>query len=477
MASRMLKGGAWLSAGNALSAIFGFLRNIAIARLVSVSDFGVVVLLSMIVSVVELVSNLAIDRLLIQAPDGNDEKLQATAHVLQVVRGVIGGALVLALASTLANLFHVPDAAWAFQVLALVPVIRGFSHLDTVRVQREMVFQPTFWVLALPAGISVAVAVPLAYWQRDYSAIVWAMLAQTIAQTSITHFMATRRYQWAWSRELAMRILTFGWPLLANGLLMFVVFQGDKAVIAAAFTPEVVGWYGAAFMLCMTPAMLATSILQSLLLPVMSRHQDKPAEFIRHFERATQIYLGVGLVIALIFSVWGGNLLTLLFGHRYDAGTDAIILLGVAQGIRVAKGGQFVSSVALGRTKDPLIANLARGAAFFAAVYLVAIGYGPLTVAATGIAGELVSYLVSVRLLIDWQARANEQNWTRFSVFVILISFSWVVGSILQPELSKMAYHALAVAWICVAIAIYVAVSPEVRIMLGKLAKQILASK
>jgi O-antigen/teichoic acid export membrane protein len=473
MSSRMLKGGAWLSAGNALSAIFGFLRNIAIARLVSVSDFGVVVLLSMIVSVVELVSNLAIDRLLIQAPDGDDRKLQATAHVLQVVRGVIGGALVLALASTLARLFHVPDATWAFQVLALVPVIRGFSHLDTVRVQREMVFHPTFWVLALPAAISVAVAVPLAYWQRDYSAIVWAMLAQTLAQSAITHFMATRRYEWAWSRELALRILAFGWPLLANGLLMFVVFQGDKAVIAAAFTPEVVGWYGAAFMLCLTPAMLATSILQGLLLPVMSRHQHDPAEFVRHYARTTQVCMGLGLALAIILVVWGPDLLVLLFGQRYEIGVGVLMLLGIAQGIRLAKAGEFVSSIALARTKDPLVANVARGAALPVAIGFVMIGYGPMTLAAAGICGELVSYFVSIRLLAKLQATSGGPRWPVFVISAALVGLSWAISSNLRSEVSVHAYHAIALVWFLFSISLFVTMSQEVRTLLGQFVRQL----
>src|SRR5690349_5422803 len=91
---RLLRGGVWLTAGNVLSALASFLRNIAIARLVSVEDFGVVALLTLTLSVVETVSNLAIDRLLVQAPDGDDATLQSTAHLLQVARGLLGGVIV-----------------------------------------------------------------------------------------------------------------------------------------------------------------------------------------------------------------------------------------------------------------------------------------------------------------------------------------------------------------------------------------------
>ena len=239
---RLLRGGAWLTAGNALSAGASFLRNIIIARLVSVEDFGIVVLLTLTLAVFETISNLSVDRILIQAPDGDDPKLQATAHALQVVRGVFAGIIVFFAAALIASLLKIPHAAWAFQTLALVPVIRSLIHLDTVRFQREMYYKPTFWVDALPQMVSLILAAPLAYWLRDYSVIIWAMLGQVLTQVIVTHYLASRRYLWVWDRNTVLRILAFCWPLLANGLLMFTIFQGDKALIAFAFSAKVEKW-------------------------------------------------------------------------------------------------------------------------------------------------------------------------------------------------------------------------------------------
>lgn len=468
---RWVRAGAWLTAGNGLAAIFSFLRNIAIARLVSVEDFGVVVLLSLTLSVVETVSNLAIDRLLVQAPDGDDPQLQATAHALQVARGVVGGLVVFAAAALVARIFKVPDAAWAFQALALVPLIRSFAHLDNVRVQREMHFQPTFWVIALPTGLSLMVAIPVAYWSRDYSAIVWATLAQALAHTAVTQLLASRPYRWAWNRAVTMRILSFGWPLLANGLLMFVIFEGDKAVVAVAFNPETVGWYGAAFMLSMAPATMIASVMQSLLSPLLSKCQSLPSEFARRYEQTVQASLGAGLLIAAIFAALGPELLVVLFGPAYRAGSEVVILLGLAQGIRVAKGGQFVCSVALARTKDPLIGNAGRGIAFFVAIGLVTIGFGPVAVAAAGLFGELGSYLIATRLLVRRGYPTASWPFLQVSTFLTLAAFSLAIGTILRSAVPPLVHIAFASVWVVASIAIYVSVSPSLRKVLGQFIK------
>jgi O-antigen/teichoic acid export membrane protein len=460
---RLIRGGVWLTAGNALSAGASFLRNIAIARLVSVEDFGIVVLLSMTLSIVETVSNIAIDRLLVQAPDGDDAELQAAAHVLQVVRGLLGGAVVYLLATSVAVLFKVPQVTWAFQVLALVPAIRSFSHLDTVRFQREMHYKPTFWVDAFPQAVSLAIAVPLAYWLRDYSAIVWTMLVQAMVQLTITHVLASRPYRWAWHPKMMRRILSFGWPLLANGLLMFAILQGDKAIIAIAFSPEVVGWYGAAFMLTMAPAMLVGSVIQSLLLPVLARYQTNLKEFSFRYEQVVQACMAVGLMTAIGFTIFGPELLVMLFGSPYRQGTEVVILLGLTQGIRIAKAGQFIPSIALARTKDPLISNLARGISLFVAVGLVMVGYGPVMVAVIGLFGEILAYAFAMRLLSRHLLSPISKQLPQILVCLMLAGLSWVLGEALRGPALSLVQFIIGFVWIVVATGCFVAAAPALR--------------
>jgi O-antigen/teichoic acid export membrane protein len=460
---RLLRGGAWLTAGNALSAGASFLRNIMIARLVSVEDFGIVVLLSLILSTVEIVGNLAVERLLVQASDGDDPVLQATAHALQVVRGVIGALIVFLSADWIATLFKIPQATWALQILSLVPAIRSLIHLDTVRYQREMRFKPTFWVDVFPQALSLVVAVPLAYWLRDYSAIVWSMLAQALAQTMTTHAMASRSYGWVWDRKTMIRILSFGWPLMANALLMLIIFQGDKAVIAIGFSTEVVGWYGVAFMLSMAPAMLVTSVMQGLLLPVLSNCQDMPEEFKHRYNQVVQACLAVGLLTAAAFAVFGPELLVALFGGRYRDGTEVVILLGMTQGVRIAKAGQFVSALALGSTTIPMIANLARGAALLAAIGLVSIGYGPVAVAIMGLVGEMVSYVIGTHLLAIRVRSPVIHQLPLIGVWLALAGMSWAVGAELRGLAPSLMQFILGVVWFSGVAVLFISVSAALR--------------
>lgn len=396
---KLLKGGIWLTAGNVISALAGFLRNILIARFVSVEDFGVASLLALTMSVVEMASNLAIDRLIVQAPDGDSPRLQATGQAFQAIRGVAGGIVLFTAAQYVADFFKVPHAAWAFQCLALVPTIRGFVHLDIIRYQRKMHFSPSVWAEALPQLASLAIAWPLAVWLHDFSVMVWAIIVQSLFYLFLSFLLAERPYKWAWERIVLSRMVDFGWPLLINGLLMFIIFQGDKAIVGAAFSMKTLGWYSAAFSLTLAPAILVTKVAQSLLLPILSKLQADSQVFSERFPLVIHACLLVGLAMGVFFIAFGPELLVLLFGHRYQEGVSIVVLLGLTQAVRVAKSGPMIVAMALAETKNPLLSNLVRGLSLILAIFAVWMEWGVLGIALAGLIGELAAYLISINLL------------------------------------------------------------------------------
>ena len=395
----ILRGGLVLTVGNMTGAAASFARNIIVARLISVEDFGVAALLALSMSFVEMVSNLAIDRLLVQARDGGSERMQSTGQAFQAARGVSSAVVLFFAAEYIAKFFNIEYAAWAFQVLAAVSAIRGFIHLDSVRYQREMNFGASAWIEVVPQLAALALAIPLGIWLGDYRVMLWVIVLQAALQVATSHALATRKYTWTWDGEIMRRMITFGWPLVVNGLLMFVIFQGDKAIVGAAFTMKELGWYSAAFMLALAPSMIITKVLQGLLLPLLAKAQDDRKVFRQRHLLALQgcLLMGLGLATALV--VAGPALLILLYGDRYAEGALVMSLLGLMQGIRVAKAGPMIVAMALGSTKNAMYSNLARAATLFLALVMVWWGWGVSAVAAVGILGEALGFVVSLLLL------------------------------------------------------------------------------
>ena len=398
-ARSILRGGVILTAGNMVGAAASFARNIIVARLISVEDFGIAALLALSMSFVEMVSNLAIDRLLVQARDGDSERMQSTGQAFQAARG-IGSAVVLFFAAGyIAKFFNIQHTAWAFEILAVVPAIRGFIHLDAMRYQREMKFGASAWIEIVPQLAALGFTVLLGIWLDDYRIMLWVIVLQVTLQVATSHALATRKYAWAWDRAVMRRMIYFGWPLMVNGILMFIIFQGDKAIVGAAFTMEELGWYSAAFMLALAPSLIVAKVLQGLFLPLLAKAQDDRQAFLRRYLLALQGCLLAGLGLAASLVVAGPALLILLYGDRYSEGITVMSLLGLMQGIRIAKAGPMIAAMALGSTKNAMYSNLVRALTLFLALMLVWWGWGVSAVAGVGVIGEALGFFVSLILL------------------------------------------------------------------------------
>lgn len=370
------------------------LRNIVVARVLSPDDVGIGATFAVALSLLEMVSYLAADQLLIQAHDGDDEGFQGTAHLLQIVRSLLSALLLLAFAWPIASLFGLRDETWAFQLLAVVPLIRGLSHFDSFRLQRRMSFGPQAKIELASQAAAAALAWPLCSVTRDYTAVLWLVIIQVLARTVATHLVATRRYRLTWNATYARRFMHFGWPLLVNNLLMLIIFQGDRIVVGAAYTLSDLGVYSLAFGLVMMPTVITTHVMSTVALPVLSRIQERPAEFERRYRQLAEVVALVACLVAIPLILEGGVIMRLLYGAEYRAAGAFIGWIAIMQAIRLMRVIPTTAALARGDTLNSLVANLGRAPAIGLAVLAAAEGMPLAWVAATGAVGEAAALLV-----------------------------------------------------------------------------------
>ena len=392
---QVFRGAAVIGVGQGLGQVLSFLRNVIVARLLGPEDFGIAATFALTVSLLEMISDLGADKLIIQAPDGDDPKLQATAQLWQFARLAIGAILILIMAWPLAAMFGVLHARWAFYWLALVPLMRGLMHLDIKRLQRHMRFGAQVSSDLGSQIIATALAWPLAYWLRDYSAMLWIVLVQTAAYVLCSHLRAERAYRWSCDRETAARLFIFGWPLLVNSLLMFGIFQGDRAIIGAIYSMHDLGLYAAATALAFAPSMFLGSIVSSITLPLLSRTQTDRGEFERRYGICIGVLTLIASLLVVILAILGPRLLTLIFGESYAGAGGCLVILGIAQSVRLLRVGTTSAAMALSDTVNSMWSNTWRIGGIVGAAVAAALGLPLLWIAAAALLGEILALCYS----------------------------------------------------------------------------------
>lgn len=400
MKNMIFRGGIKIGVGQVFSQGCSFIRNIIVARLITPSDFGIAATFAIALSIVEMLSNLAAEKLIIQSQHGDEERFQATVQSVQFLRGIFSGIILFCVAGIAADLFGVPEATWAFRWLSIIPVFRGLMHQDINRLQRQMRFGPSIFVEVISIGVMTVFAYPLGIWLRDYSCMLLIILAQSALSALLSHVFAERQYRWVFDKIFAKEIFTFGWPLIINSILIFGILQGDRFIIGSAgrlfknstYTLVDLAIYSVAFTLTFAPTMLIASISTSLFLPILSKCQNEKDKFYRHYKFICEAIALSGGILAIPMVGSGEWIVRIFFGEKYSLNAASLVgWLAVMQSIRIMRIGATLAAMAKGDTKNAMYSNVARSLSLTAVLIIAATGGNIAWIALSGFAGELLA--------------------------------------------------------------------------------------
>ncbi|MCB2135415.1 MAG: oligosaccharide flippase family protein [Rhodobacteraceae bacterium] len=356
----MLKKALLLVSGNAFGSALLLVRNLIIARLISPEDYGIASTFAISMSIVEMMSNFGLNQMIIVDRDGDDPKVQAALQGFQFLRGLTSCILLLLIAGPYARFLGVPEVAWAYQLIAVIPLMNGLQHFDVHRLKRHMNFTPSILSLSVPPLVSVIALWPLALIFGDYRIMLFALFVQAASMVILTHLKAERPYRLALDFALMKRTTMFGWPLLLNGILLFGVFNGERLIVGRELGMLQLGLFSMAFSLTLTPTLVLAGSCQTFFLPQLSAVRDRPEPFQRLAIATMEASLVIGLLLVLGISLIGAPVVDLLLGQKYAAMIPILVPIAVMQAVRVAKTGSAVVALAKERSGNAIAGNLFR---------------------------------------------------------------------------------------------------------------------
>ena len=422
----MLRSVLLLLSGNAFASLLGFARNLLIARLLSVEDYGIAVTFALSMSLVEMASTIGLQQLIVQARQGDTPEFQKGLQAFHLIRGILAGLALFLLADPIARFLGVPDLAWAYQVLALVPAARGFEHFDMHRLTRHRTYGPVLLYKSVPMVLALAAVWPLAVAFDDYRVMLYSLLLQHGLGVAMSHLTAERPYGLTVDRAVIAHAFRFGWPLLVNNALLFLVMQGDRIIVARELGLEILAIFSMGLTLTMTPMTIVAGSLAMFFVPRLSEARDDPARFAHLARGAMQAALAAGLLLVYGALLFSAPLVSFLLGEKYAPLASLVFLFAIWQAINVFKHGCVVSAIALGKNTIQLRANLLRILALPVAWFAATNGAGPVILIAIASAGEAAAGLAFLRLL----RKEFDFEWKKV-IAPVLLWFLFVVSSAL----------------------------------------------
>lgn len=415
--------------------IFAFLRNLIIGRMVSVEDFGIVSTFALAFAIITAVTAAGFDRMLVQAKHGNQEEYQANLHFLQVLRGLAGAIFFLLFAWPYAWFLDNLEIYFAYLIMSVVPLMRGFIHFDIYRRQRDMQFGPFALVTAGAPVASFLVTLALIWFITDYRIIIFSIVVQQGTFVLLSHLIATRKWRMTWNTEVAKTAWHYNWPLLVNGLLIFAIHNGEILLVGGYFGMEVLGWFYVASLLTVTLSLQLESTVSAIKLPGLSRALDDPPAFSRLATEAVEMAMASGMIMLGFIHIVGPVLVVGLFGVKYELALDYLLPLAIVYGLKTLKSGPSVIALAMAKTPLQFYANLPRAAALLVAVLFLSFGASLPVIIVIAFLAEVLCVAIAYGLMFRTSgAAAPDRARTRraFGLFLLVLA-AMVLDAVFNP--------------------------------------------
>lgn len=391
-----------LLSGNAAAALFTLVRNLLLARLISVENYGIAATLGVTLAIVEMASALGLHQQIVQAKDGDDPRFQAVLQGFQLLRGTVSALALFLLAWPIAAFLGVPELAWAYQVLAVMPLLYALVHFDIHRMQRHAIYSPLILTAVIPAALSCAAIWPLVLLFGDWRAMLAVMILQSLVGVIVAHILAERRYAIAFDLPVMRRALRFGLPILGDAVLIFVLFNGEKIIVGRELGMAALGIFAMGVTLTMAPAMIIGRTLQNTFLARLSQIRAEAGPDDRY-----QALVHAACEVTMIFAIFlglgtmflGEVFVHLVLGAKYAPLVPILVQLSILQGLLLLKGGPSVAALSAGQTENALAASIPR-VLLLPVAWWVTVQTGRIDLLiGIAIAGEVVGFVVAAWLM------------------------------------------------------------------------------
>ena len=322
---KTVKGVGWSAAESILRYGVSFVVGIILARLLTPDEYGLIGILTIFITVFEIIIDGGFINALIRKQDAKDIDYCTVFWTNLVVSIVMAGVLFMC-SDLIARFFEREELRGLMRAMSSIVIINALALVQKARLTKALNFKTQTKVAIFAAVGSGLIGIFMAY--RGFG--VWALVAQQLSNAFLTTLFYWIVNRWipriAFSIESFKEMWNFGWKLMLSGIFNSISNQLQQVVIGKAFSPATLGQYTRAYQFGNLFSGNLTSVIQRVSFPVLSAIQDDTAHLKRAYKRVIKVTVFATFILMMMLAAISKPLICVLIGEKW---TEAVYLLQI----------------------------------------------------------------------------------------------------------------------------------------------------
>lgn len=388
----------WRFAERCGAQAISFIVTIVLARMLAPEECGVIALIAVFITVLQVFVDSGLGNALIQKKDADDLDFSTVFYTNIAFCGVLYIFLFFC-APFVAMFYDDTSLTPLIRVLGITIIISGVKNVQQAYVSRNMMFKKFFFatlggtIAAAVVGISMAVL----------GCGVWALAVQQITNIAIDTIILWLTVKWRpkrmFSGERLRGLFFYGWKLLVSTLIDVIYNNLTELIIGKIYSSADLAYYNKGKTFPYFIVVNVNNAIDSVLFPVMSSVQDN-IENIRLITKKSikiSVYVMAPLMMGLAFTA--ESVVTLLLTDKWIACVPFLRIFCVAFMLWPIHSANINAIKAMGKSDLFLKLEIIRKSIGFILV-IFTMRFGPIAIAV----GILVSNILN-QIIDAWPNR------------------------------------------------------------------------
>jgi len=383
----------------------GFISTIILARLLSPEDFGLVAIIMSFFALINIVGDFGFETVLIQKQNATVDHYN-TAWSFNLTFGLFAFITVAGLSGVIADFYGNPKLQPIMLMLSLLFLVDGLQNIGVADFRKNMTFDKEFKFRLIPKIISFFCTISLAFWLRNYWALVIGSLVWKCCLLINSYILHNFRPKFTFSA--GKDLFNFSKWLMINNFFYFVNTRSPEMIIGKILSPQATGLFTMAQEISDMPTVEIAATVNRASYPGYSKisHQVGKLQdlYINIMSSISLIVVPAGVGVSSIAK----TLVPVVLGAQWYESIILVQYLAIGGSLLALNSNTGYIFIAMGQPKISCMMGFIRIIIFIPLLIGLPIFYGLEGVALAVLLTTIVTFffyssLINLKLKISWR--------------------------------------------------------------------------
>lgn len=330
--TRTISGMIWSFAERFGYLFLQFITNLVLARLLTPTDFGIIGMMLVFVSLSLVFIDGGFGSAIIQkkSPDQNDF---STVFFINIGIALVLYLLLYIFADNIANFYNQPQLSHLFKVLGLILIIDSFGIVQNNILVKNINFKAIAKIKITSAFISCIIAIIFAY--RGFG--VWSLIIQYILNSTIRASLLWLSTNWRpsllFSKNSFMQLFGFSSRILLAQFISQLYINMQSLIIGRFFAASDLGFFTQAKQLQQVPVQSLSTVVNNVTFPIFSELQNEKEKLKKGVQKSLKTIVFINFPLMVLLAVIAKPLIIFLYTDKWLPSVPYFQLLSIGFGL------------------------------------------------------------------------------------------------------------------------------------------------